>query len=186
MEIDKYEFTEEELEGYDISSFLHDFAFDNPEYNPSPEWARYEFECFKELYVIGGENYIYGFLGTKPTRQITQEDKITKIGFEENVGSGMAKRWVYDLKNKVSYFGDTTPVPMSDGEFEFYENIVGYYNIDKWDISTVIKKYEDHTGSYGYKLVFELEDGSLLAYNFYAQEMDWLPEEFLRLKRMLG
>lgn len=199
--INKYGYSDEELDGYDIMAFLQHYKLDRPVSdslmdNPSVEFVRDVFDRRKGEYLIGGYNSIFGFLDTSPSRPITEADKFVKVGIELNIGDSPADRYVYDLSNKVYYHenvgemessdGAVDPMEMADYKVERIENIVSDCNILSWDVHTVVDDDEGSTGSYGWNIVFELEDGTDIAYKGFAQYEEDLFPDFVEARGILA
>lgn len=182
--IEKYGFTESEMEGYDIASFVYELEINSSDNDLPVEYIHHTFDLQKGDYLIGGYNDIFGFLSTKPTRALAANDKIVKIGLRMNAGSGPEERYVYNLTDKVAYYNDLTPVEMSDDHIRLVRGVVDECDILNWELSSVKDDDENSTGSYGWNIAFELEDGNVIAYHGYVQDPDDLSSEF-RLARSI-
>lgn len=189
--INKYGFSEEEIEGYDVRAYLQYMKLDRPvshsiHDDPPIEIVRDDFNLMKEDYLIGGYNSIFGFLGTSPSEPISTTDKFVKVGIKLNIGESPDEQYVYDLTNKVYYHDDVEPMEMSDSRVERISNIVKECNITSWDVHTVVDDDEGSTGSYGWSIVFELENGTDIAYKGFVQYEEDLFPDFVKAREILA
>lgn len=182
--IEEYGFTEEELEGYDVTAFVNEYLYDYP----TEEYARKRFERVKEYFRITDEylfnKYVEFATFKKNTGKISVDDKIIRIGYRtyENTYN---KLYIYDLEAGLAYYGDDISVKMEDYEIENLNKLVSGYNIDAWE-NEFIGPNRGSTGSVGWDLSFLLEDGSVRCYTGEAEYYSDFTDDMKSVWSMLG
>lgn len=182
--IEEYGFTEEELEGYDVTAFVNEYLYDYP----TEEYARKRFERVKEYFRITDEylfnKYVEFATFKKNTGKISVDDTIIRIGYRtyENTYN---KLYIYDLEAGLAYYGDDISVKMEDYEIEDLKKIVSRYNIDAWE-NKFTGPNRDSTGSVGWDLSFLLEDGSVRCYTGEAEYYSDFTDDMKSVWSMLG
>lgn len=182
--IEEYGFTEEELEGYDVTAFVNESLYDHP----TEEYARKRFESEKEFYRITDEylfNKYSAFSDFKEnTGKILPEDVIKKIGYKTYENNEYSL-YIYDLETGMGYYNDIVPETIDDYKLEQLKSIVSRNNIDTWD-NEFMGPDRNTTGSMAWELSFELEDGSVRCYKGYAEYYSDFTEDMKSVWSMLG
>lgn len=182
--IEEYGFTEEELEGYDVTAFVNELLLDRP----SAENARLRFEDGKEFYRITDEylfNKYSAFSDFKEnTGKILPEDVIKKIGYKTYENNEYSW-YIYDLETGMGYYNDIVPETIDDYKLEQLKSIVSRNNIDTWD-NEFLGPDRNTTGSMAWDLSFELEDGSVRCYTGYAEYYSDFTADMRSVWSMLG
>lgn len=186
--IEEYGFTEEELDGYDVTAFVNELLLDRP----SAENARLRFEDGKEFYRITDE-YLFNkktaFMDSRNySEQVTEEDKIAKIGYTFYVNNEH-ETFIYILDEGLMYYtsvgmGEYRKATIDEGVVESLSNIIENYDIDTWE-----NKYNgpnrNTTGYVGWELCLELNDGRVICYSGGAESSSDFSNDMLSLERRL-
>lgn len=179
--ISEYGFEEAELEGYDLETFVQEWDLAYGEVSDSEE-MHFFWDGNKHRYKLT-ENYrIYNFLSKKSDRKITQEDVIVKIGYEYGIGNAPSKIVVFDVEaGQYYYLWEETPRELTDSDMKSLAKIVKEYHIDEWESETEIE-IKGSTGYTGWRLTFELADGSVCIYSGYAEDYTYFPDDIRRFR----
>lgn len=179
--IEKYGFTEEDLENFDVSSFVGDYQLRMRNY--SKEDIQRIMKKNEDVYYNDGTAWIYTLLDLEEGGKIQDDVNIIRIGYYRNMGSLLEKA-VFDLDEKLLYLNEETVTCLTDEQTKLLKNLPSRYNIAHW------KNYyegqeEKSTGSFRWRLVFEAEDGSSYVYGGYTGDMTYIPDNFAEVDEEL-
>lgn len=184
--IEKYGFTAEELMGLDVEKIIEDYNLDTMDY--SADEVRQIIEDEKDYYRIEPEDDIFSLIGNTGEipagADLTADSDIVKIAFYENPGS-LQRRMLFDLENKVYFVDDALPYEMSEEKVNILKNIAADTDLPNWQHSYKRDDEKETTGSYRWKMVFLLRDGTQCAYGGYTADMTTLPENYSAVKEIL-
>lgn len=183
--IDNYNFLEEDIDpNYDLVAFMRDYRFD--ERNYSEELVKAAYEENKYYYLPTEKGYISWFLSDNESTPITQEDKFIKVGYSWGEDLSINENVLYDLEKDLVYSDGKEPSELSESKLEVVSGIVKQYCIDKWELCQVYEgDSEACDGWSGWKMVFELEDGSKRAYSGSCGPGEEIPSEWKSLRNIL-
>lgn len=175
---EKYGFSEGELDGYDASAFVDDYNLRNEDY--TAEEVRQLFEENRTYYQITETDKVYQILAPineipEKGKDLTPDSDVVKIGFYENPGS-LQKYMLFDLENSKYYVDDAVPHVLSMENTAALRNICSDTPICSWKHLS-IENSGNSTGSYAWKLVFLLRDGTKCIYGGWTDK-DIFPAGF--------
>ena len=147
--VDKYHFTEENLEGIDVEAFISDYGLRDVFYRLFPT---------DEIPETGND--------------LDAGSDIVTIGFYENPGS-LQKMILFDIDGGLYYVDDATPHRLDADSIASLKGVCRDTPVCSWDHRTVGER-GGTTGSYAWKMVFLLRDGAECVYGGWT-DTDVLP-----------
>lgn len=170
---EQYGFTSEELAGLDVSKFVEDYEIRTRDYEPAQ--VRKILELQRDIYEEDSTEAVF-YLLREEGRTLQDGDVPVLIGVSLNLGTGMT-RYLYDLENAVWYWNSAEAHPMSSEAAESLRTLPERRNMSSWKAYTRGER-NSGTGSIGWKMVFQMENGDNVVYEGFAQDESGLPEGF--------
>jgi len=186
--LEEYGYTEEDLEGYDVTAFVNDYFPDNP----SEEIAKSRFDNFLDFYKLDEEYYFNkktAFMNSRNySEQVTKADKIAKIGYTFYVNNEH-ETFIYILDEGLMYYTSVgmeeyRKATLDEGVVESLSNIIEDYDIDTWE-NKFNGPNRNTTGYVGWELYLELNDGRVICYSGGAESSTDFSNDMLSLESCL-
>ena len=175
--MDKYGFSEEELQGIDVEKLINDYQLYSREY--TSDEIREILENEGDIYVDDGMTSLYSIFSSEG-RTINEDDEIEQIALYINSGT-LVQRYIFDLEKGAYYVDDTTRNDLSMSKIDELKQIHKKWNIPEWSQHTEGEE-EPSTGNYSWKMVFKLNNGEYAVYDGYTKDMTHLPKHFFEVR----
>lgn len=179
--MDQYGFTADQLEGIDLTRFIADYQLRTRDY--PAEKVQGFLRRNRDIYQDDGTTELYALLDTAEEGGLPEGAAVQRIGYYRNVGA-LRQRMVFDLANGVYYLDDATSHPLTTEQTGLLKGTADRWGVPGWEAYCQGEE-QPTTGSFRWRLVFELEDGSRCAYGGYTGDMSHLPANFYDLNREL-
>lgn len=183
----KYSVTDEMLEGIDAEALVEDYRMDETEYTKEEVWEIIEEQ--REYYAIDPSKEIFSILGNvdeipEESNSFSEDKDITKVAYYRNPGS-FQEKIMFDLENNVYYKDNAEAYKIGDDAAKEIQKTLKEAGISKWSHVYKDRGNVNTTGSFGWKLAIEQEDGSICYYGGYTKDMTALPENFTMVEDVL-
>lgn len=176
--INRYHFKEEDLEGFDAEAFINDYKLREMDYTAEEVWEI--FEDNRMYYLITETDGVFSLLA--PTDEVPEkgsdlkaDSDIVSIGFYENPGS-LQRSVLFDLDGGIYYVDDAVPHELGGDDIASLKGICRETPVCSWKHLTTSES-SGTTGSYAWKIVFLLRDGTKCVYGGWT-DTDVLPKGY--------
>lgn len=185
--INKYGFTVEELLGLDVEALVEDYQLDKDEY--TKEEIVEIIEDQRDYYLLDPADEIFSLLGNTDevdpnSADLPENADIAKIAMYLNAGS-LQERFLFDFEEKLYYVNDGIPYVLEEDQIETIKTGIKEAEVSTWNHYYESSDEQETTGSFGWKLVILLRDGTECAYGGYTRDMSTLPDQFDKLETAL-
>lgn len=186
--VENYGLTVEELAGLDVENIISDYELDKEDY--TAEEVRAIIEEQKDFYRLDPAADIYSLLGDisdipASGNDLTADADIVKIAFYENPGS-LQRKMLFDLEENMYFVDDIMPRDLTADQVSTLKSIAKNTDISTWKHCYESDNEAETTGSYAWKLVFLLSDGTECVYGGYTRDMTTMPESYSSVKDILA
>lgn len=179
--METYGLTEKELEGLELVRLIKDYQMVTLEYTPRE--VRTIIEEERDIYQDDGKSRVFSILDQNAENDLKTDSDICQIGFYRNEGT-LIQKMAFDLKKQVCYGGDAKERPLSEEQISALKELPEKWQIAEWEHFYGGREQES-TGSLQWKLVFELEDGTICAYGGWTGNGSHLPDTYRKVAREL-
>lgn len=175
-----YGLEKEELAGIDLKRLIEDYQMRTREY--TAEEIREILTDEADMYQDDGSTALFAIL-EQEGGALEDTDQISRIGYFYNPGT-LVQKAVFDLENKLFYVDNTDSHPLTEEQYKLLKELPEKWQITDWD-EWYEGEEQESTGSFAWKLVFELADGSFCVYGGYTKDMSHLPKTYNDVNREL-
>ena len=178
--VSEYGLTMEELEGVDVEAFAEDYRLYELKYEP--EEIREILKDQKEYYKKEPEKDAFSILGDTDDIPeggpgLPNDADIMQIGYYANAGT-LQRRAVFNLEEKKCYTDNMDPFDLSEEQVATLKDMPKKAGISSWEHRYEKADLPETTGSFCWKMVFILRDGTQCIYGGYTTDMTDFPDGY--------